>query len=109
MALLTWLICSLAVLAVLAASVVAAKQPNMIVILTDDQDGEMGSLDYMPLLHRYLLQEGTLFDRHYCTVSICCPSRVNIWTGRAAHNTNVTDLSPPYVSSSHLKAQAVPY
>lgn len=29
-------------------------------------------------------------------MSICCPSRVNIWTGRAAHNTNVTDLFPPY-------------
>lgn len=46
----------------------------------------MGSLDYMPLLQKYIINEGTLFDRHYCTVSVCCPSRVNIWTGRAAHN-----------------------
>lgn len=38
----------------------------------------------------------TQLPDHYCTVSICCPSRVNIWTGRAAHNTNVTDLFPPY-------------
>lgn len=72
------------------------KQPNLVFILTDDQDWHMQSLDHMPLLRKHLLDEGTLFDRHYCTVSICCPSRVNLWTGRAAHNSNVTDLFPPY-------------
>ncbi|KAI5366204.1 Putative sulfatase, alkaline-phosphatase-like, core domain superfamily [Septoria linicola] len=73
----------------------ASTQANIIVVLTDDQDN-WGSLDYMPLLRKYIADQGTTFDRHYCTVSICCPSRVNIWTGRAAHNTNVTDLFPPY-------------
>lgn len=29
-------------------------------------------------------------------MSICCPSRVNIWTGLTAHRSNVTDLFPPY-------------
>lgn len=29
-------------------------------------------------------------------VAICCPSRVNLWTGQLAHNTNVTDVTPPY-------------
>ncbi|QIX01991.1 hypothetical protein AMS68_007508 [Peltaster fructicola] len=80
----------------LASGALSKKQPNIVFILTDDQDVEMNSLDYMPLLHKYVINEGTLFDRHYCTVAICCPSRVNLWTGRAAHNTNVTDLFPPY-------------
>lgn len=80
----------------LCSQVLTAKQPNFVFILTDDQDWEMNSLDYMPLLQKYVINEGTLFDHHYCTVSICCPSRVNLWTGRAAHNTNVTDLKPPY-------------
>lgn len=71
-------------------------QPNIVFIITDDQDVHMQSLDYMPLLQKYIKDEGTTFDNHYCTVSICCPSRINIWTGRAAHNTNVTDLRPPY-------------
>jgi arylsulfatase A-like enzyme len=63
----------------------------------------MQSLDYMPLLQKYVIQEGTLFDKHYCTVSICCPSRVNIWTGLAAHNNNVTDLNrTTSYSVSHL-------
>ncbi|KAK4540744.1 hypothetical protein LTR36_008959 [Oleoguttula mirabilis] len=75
---------------------VTVEKPNIVFILTDDQDWHMESLDYMPLLRKHIINEGTLFDRHYCTVSICCPSRVNIWTGRAAHNTNVTDVHPPY-------------
>lgn len=50
----------------------------------------------MPLLQKYVINEGTTFNNHHCTVAICCPSRVNLWTGRAAHNTNVTDIFPPY-------------
>lgn len=26
----------------------------------------------------------------------CCPSRVNLWTGKSPHNTNVTDVNPPH-------------
>ena len=71
----------------------------------------MQSLAHMPLVQKYLINEGTLYSRHFCTVALCCPSRVNLWTGRAAHNTvrqltiswarintlqNVTDVWPPY-------------
>lgn len=70
----------------LVTALAATKRPNLLFVLTDDQDWHMQSLDYMPLLHKYLINEGTLFDRHYCTVAICCPSRVNLWTGRTAHN-----------------------
>lgn len=72
------------------------KRPNIIFILTDDQDARLDSLSYMPHLQEHLIQHGTLFQRHYCTVALCCPSRVNLWTGKAAHNTNVTDVNPPY-------------
>ncbi|KAI1260432.1 alkaline-phosphatase-like protein [Xylariaceae sp. FL1019] len=72
------------------------KQPNIVFILTDDQDTHMGSLDYMPLLKKHIADRGTSFDRHFCTVSLCCPSRASMWTGKAAHNTNVTELAPPY-------------
>lgn len=65
-------------------------------IITDDQDLHLDSLDYMPHVQKYLTNEGTFYKRHYCTVALCCPSRVNLWTGKAAHNTNVTDVSPPY-------------
>lgn len=74
----------------------STSQPNIVFLFTDDQDVHMNSLDYMPLLKQYITDQGTAFPHHYCTVSLCCPSRASLWTGKAAHNTNVTDLSPPY-------------
>lgn len=68
----------------------AAQKPNIVVILTDDQDLHMQSLDYMPLLKKYVADYGTTFTRHYCSTALCCPSRVTLWTGRYNHNTNVT-------------------
>ncbi|KAI1372803.1 Arylsulphatase [Hypoxylon crocopeplum] len=56
----------------------------------------MDSLDYMPFVHKHLIDHGTLFRRHFCTTALCCPSRVTLWTGKAAHNTNVTNVLPPY-------------
>ncbi|UPL03531.1 hypothetical protein LCI18_014465 [Fusarium solani-melongenae] len=90
----------LACLSSLWREAVASRQPNILFILTDDQDWHMESLKHMPLLQKYLINEGTLYSNHYCTVALCCPSRVNLWTGRAAHNTNVSktqeDVWAPY-------------
>ncbi|KAK4152205.1 hypothetical protein C8A00DRAFT_44705 [Chaetomidium leptoderma] len=78
------------------ASGAHGKKPNIVFILTDDQDLHMQSLDYLPLIKKHLINKGTLYKRHYCTTAICCPSRVSLWTGKLAHNTNVTDVNPPY-------------
>ena len=78
----------------------AKTQPNIIFILTDDQDLRLQSLDYLPLIKKHLADEGTTYKRHYCTTAICCPARVSLWTGKQAHNTNVTDVSPPYGKQS---------
>ncbi|KAK1075088.1 hypothetical protein LTR74_000493 [Friedmanniomyces endolithicus] len=72
------------------------RKPNIVFILSDDQDLHMDSLSYMPFLKQHLTDHGTTFNRHYCTNALCCPSRVSLWTGKAAHNTNVTDVNPPY-------------
>ncbi|KAI0376672.1 Arylsulphatase [Hypomontagnella monticulosa] len=74
----------------------ARSRPNIVFILTDDQDLHMNSLDYMPFVHKHLIDHGTSFKRHFCTTALCCPSRVTLWTGKAAHNTNVTNVVPPY-------------
>lgn len=71
-------------------------RPNIVFILTDDQDLRLNSLDYVPSIQKHLLSQGTFYTRHYCTVALCCPSRVSLWTGKTAHNTNVTDVTPPY-------------
>jgi N-acetylglucosamine-6-sulfatase len=101
------LLSSLQILALLVASVLgeippqnaAPKRPNVIFILTDDQDAKLNSLDYMPSLQKHLLAQGTHFEKHYCTVAVCCPSRVSLLTGKNAHNTNVTNVVPPYGQS----------
>jgi arylsulfatase A-like enzyme len=72
------------------------KRPNVVFIMTDDQDAQMNSLDYMPAVQKHLMQKGTHYQKHYCTVAWCCPSRVSLWTGKTAHNTNVTNVEPPY-------------
>lgn len=72
------------------------KQANIVFVMSDDQDMHMDSLSYMPLLKKHIIDEGTFFQRHYCTVALCCPSRASLLTGKAAHNTNVTDINPPY-------------
>ena len=72
------------------------KRPNVVFVMTDDQDAKMNSLDYMPAVQSHLFKKGTHYQKHYCTVAWCCPSRVSLWTGKTAHNTNVTNVEPPY-------------
>ncbi|RSL42120.1 hypothetical protein CEP54_015594 [Fusarium duplospermum] len=55
-------------------------RPNIVFIFTDDQD---------------LLHGSTVFTNHYATVAVCCPSRVSLMCGQAAHNTNNTNIKAP--------------
>jgi arylsulfatase A-like enzyme len=49
------------------------------------QDLHMNSLDrdVMPALNKLVIEEGTFYKRHFCTVAVCCPSRVSLLTGKA--------------------------
>ncbi|KAJ5104210.1 hypothetical protein N7532_004739 [Penicillium argentinense] len=70
--------------------------PNILLVITDDQDLELDSVAYTPHITRRIRDKGTFFRNHFVTTALCCPSRVSLWTGRQAHNTNVTDVHPPY-------------
>ncbi|EEP83025.1 hypothetical protein UREG_07890 [Uncinocarpus reesii 1704] len=72
------------------------KRPNIVFVITDDQDLHMNTLEHMPNLQKHLVKEGTSYSNHFCTIALCCPSRVNLLTGKAPHNTNVTDVEPPW-------------
>ncbi|CAG1962728.1 unnamed protein product [Fusarium graminearum] len=93
------------VLNLVAGVAVASKpsKPNIILILTDDQDIHMQSMDYMPLLKKYMVDKGTSYQHHYCTTAVCCPARVSIMTGQLAHIPNVTDMIPPYGKGGYPK------
>ncbi|KAF5351337.1 hypothetical protein D9758_007991 [Tetrapyrgos nigripes] len=71
-------------------------QPNIVLILTDDQDARTDSLLYMPKLQKHITDQGMSFERFYAPVSLCCPSRVSLLTGQFAHNHNVTFVSEPF-------------
>lgn len=64
-----------------------AQRPNIIVFLTDDM--ATYHLKHMPNTRRLIFQEGARFINHYANVSLCCPSRVTMLTGKYAHNTGV--------------------
>lgn len=74
----------------------AQRKPNILLILADDQDLQLDSIAYTPRIAHHIREQGTFFRNHFVTTALCCPSRVSLWTGRHAHNTNVTDVSPPY-------------
>ncbi|KAI7826154.1 alkaline-phosphatase-like protein [Gamsiella multidivaricata] len=65
----------------------------------------MDSLEHLPLVKKYLRDEGTEFTNYYTTTAMCCPSRVSLWSGQFAHNHNVTDESPPHGSYTKFVSQ----
>ncbi|MEM6364060.1 MAG: sulfatase [Planctomycetota bacterium] len=87
-------------IAVAAATVVAQQRPNVVFILTDDQ--RSGALSCMghphlktPHIDR-LAAEGVLFRNHFCTTSLCSPSRASILGGLYAHAHGVVNNFTDY-------------
>ncbi|RFN43346.1 putative arylsulfatase protein [Fusarium flagelliforme] len=72
-----------------------SNKPNIIMIMTDDQDRLLGSTDYQKSLHREFFDKGVESVNHYITVAQCCPSRTAFLRGQHAHNTNVTHVRSP--------------
>ncbi|KAL4738200.1 alkaline-phosphatase-like protein [Aspergillus similis] len=56
----------------------------------------MNSVEYMPHVASRIRDKGIDFTNHFVTTALCCPSRVSLWTGPQAHNTNVTWVATPY-------------
>jgi N-acetylglucosamine-6-sulfatase len=64
-----------------------AEMPNILFVLTDDQDPE--SLSKMDSLQRLLVRQGTSFENAFATTPLCCPSRASFLRGQYAHNHGV--------------------
>jgi N-acetylglucosamine-6-sulfatase len=80
-------------LASLASAPVAAAQPNIVLIVTDDQRWD--TLRYMPIVQSELVGRGVKFTNGFVTNPLCCPSRVSILTGAYSHTTRVYKNGPP--------------
>ena len=71
----------------------AARRPNVVVVMTDDQTVE--SLRVMTNVRRLLSDQGTTFTNNFATFSLCCPSTATFLTGQYAHNHGVLGNAPP--------------
>ena len=74
-----------------AAAASAASLPNIVMVMTDDQDVELGgsSAEVMPRLHALLAAGGATADKMYVHVPVCCPSRSSFHSGQYQHNNQV--------------------
>lgn len=77
-----------------------SPRPNVVFVLTDDQRSDaLGCMGHphlkTPHIDR-LAQEGLLFKNHFCTTSLCSPSRASILGGLYAHSHGVVNNFTDY-------------
>jgi len=87
-------------LTVVVSGVASAKRPNVVFILTDDQRSDALSCMGHPHLKTphidRLAKEGVLFKNHFCTTSLCSPSRASILGVLYAHTHGVVNNFTDY-------------
>jgi N-acetylglucosamine-6-sulfatase len=73
----------------------SVHRPNIVLVLTDDQDLLLDSLEFMPLLQARLADQGMTFSNFFVSQSLCCPSRMTLLRGQYTHNHQVFNNLPP--------------
>ncbi|MDX6583709.1 MAG: N-acetylglucosamine-6-sulfatase [Solirubrobacterales bacterium] len=76
-----------------AAGAQTTAKPNIVVLLTDDQ--ETRSMRVMKIAAKELKRKGVTMKRYYDNFPLCCPARTTIFTGQYAHNHHVLSNVAP--------------
>lgn len=67
----------------------ASRRPNVVLILTDDQDVSLGGMNPLKKTKALIADHGVTFTNSYVGSALCCPSRASILSGRYPHNHHV--------------------
>jgi N-acetylglucosamine-6-sulfatase len=81
-----------------ASSAAAAKRPNFLIVLVDDQAENTFKPRFMPQTYRWIVDPGTKFTNGLAAPPLCCPDRAGILTGQYPHNNGVFSNDPGYPS-----------
>ncbi|XP_068132850.1 N-acetylglucosamine-6-sulfatase [Hyperolius riggenbachi] len=68
-----------------------SRRPNVVLILTDDQDVSMGGMTPLKKTKALIGDQGFAFTNAYVGSPLCCPSRASILSGRYPHNHHVVN------------------
>ncbi|MEO6063929.1 MAG: sulfatase [Thermoflexales bacterium] len=79
----------------LAAEQALDTRPNIVLIMADDLDARLNTLDYTPYIRTFVQEAGVTFENALVPVSLCCPSRVSLLRGQYVHNHQVLSNGPP--------------
>ncbi|MBI3486178.1 sulfatase [Candidatus Daviesbacteria bacterium] len=89
-----------------AGAATASTQPNIIVLMSDDQTNAMQAS--LPKINSLIRDQGTNFTNFFTTNSLCCPSRATFLSGQFSHNSGVWDDQAPYNYSAFDNTKALP-
>ena len=64
----------------------AAKQSNIILLLTDDQDLVLGGMTPLAFTKDFMETRGAEVSNFFVNTPVCCPSRTTLLTGDYPHN-----------------------
>ncbi len=84
--------------------------PNVVLIVADDLDARLGTLDLMPRIQQHMVSRGVTFTNAVANCPLCTPSRASILTGLYAHHHGVLGNNPGFATYRErgLEASALP-
>lgn len=73
-----------------------STKPNIVFIITDDQDWTLAQWLTVPQVKHLITDQGVTLSNYFAHTPICCPSRSQMLSGRFAHNIRDNHYEPGF-------------